>query len=152
METQTREDIDAAVTKFTNILKRAAHLATPATKPHGTSTYLPSKIKCIVALKRKARATWQKTHAPKDRRIFNNASNKLKTALHTLRNENFTTYVSSLSNSDHSVWKPIKSRRKPRLQVPQFGKIPHQRDHGPRVTVIKSSFSRAIYQRSIPPL
>jgi hypothetical protein len=61
-------------------------------------------------LKRKARATWQKTHAREDRRIFNNATNKLKTALHTLRNENFTTFFSSLSNSDHSIWKPIKSR------------------------------------------
>ena len=48
---KTREDIDAAVTKFTNILKQAAHLATPATNPHGISTYLPSKIKCLVALK-----------------------------------------------------------------------------------------------------
>ena len=94
---KTREDIDAAVTKFTNILKQAAHLATPATNPHALSTYLPSKIKCLVALKRKARATWQKTHAPEERKLFNNATNKLKTALHTLRNENFTTYVSSLT-------------------------------------------------------
>ena len=61
---KTREDIDAAVTKFTNILKQAAHLATPATNPHGISMYLPSKIKCLVALKRKARATWKKTHGP----------------------------------------------------------------------------------------
>jgi hypothetical protein len=110
---KTREDIDTAVTTFTDILQQAAHRATPATKPQGISNYLLSKIKCLVALKRKARATWQKTHAPEDRRTFNNASNKLKAALHALRNENFTTYVSSLSNSDHSIWKPIKSRRKP---------------------------------------
>jgi hypothetical protein len=83
---------------------------------------LPTKIKCLVAEKRKARATWQKTHAPEDRRIFNNATNKLKTALHTLRNKNFKTYVFSLSNSDHSIWKPIKSRRKLRLQTPPIWK------------------------------
>jgi hypothetical protein len=59
---------------------------------------------------------------PEDRRIFNNATNKLRTALHTLRNENFTTVVSSLSNSDHSLWKPIKSRRKPCLQTPPIRK------------------------------
>jgi hypothetical protein len=122
METQNAEDIDAAVTKFTNILKQAAHLSTPATKTHGISMYLPSKIKYLVALKRKARATWQKTHAPEDRRIFNNSTNKLKTAFHTLRNENFTTFVSSLSNSDHSIWKPIKSRRKPCFQAPPIRK------------------------------
>jgi hypothetical protein len=56
-----REHIDAAVNKFTNILKQAAHLATPAIKIHGISTYLPSEIKSLVALKRKARASWQKT-------------------------------------------------------------------------------------------
>jgi hypothetical protein len=119
---KTREGIDAAVTKFTDILKQAAHRATPPTKPHGISTYLPSKIKCLVALKRKARPTRQKTHAPENRRIFNNASNKLKAALHTLRNENFTAYVSSLSNSDRSLWKPIKSRRKPCQQAPPIRK------------------------------
>jgi hypothetical protein len=108
---KTLEDIDAAVTKFTNILKQAAHLATRTTKIHGTTTFLPSKIKCLVAPKRKATATLQKTHAPEDR-ILNNATNKLRTALHTLRNENFTTFVSSLSNSDHSIWKRIKSRKK----------------------------------------
>jgi hypothetical protein len=41
LKLKTREDIDAAVTKFTNILKEAAHLATPATKIHGISRYLP---------------------------------------------------------------------------------------------------------------
>jgi hypothetical protein len=111
-----------AITKFTDILKQAAHRATPAIKPHGISTYLPSKIKCLVALKRKARATWQKTHVLEDRRTFNNASNKLKAALHTLRNENFMTYISSLTNLDHSVWNPIKSRRKPCQQVPPIRK------------------------------
>jgi hypothetical protein len=94
---KTREDIDTAVTTITEILQQAAHRATPTTTPQRISTYLPSKIKCLVALNRKARATWQKTHAPEDRRIFNNTSNKLKAALHTLRNENFKTYVSSLT-------------------------------------------------------
>jgi hypothetical protein len=97
---KTQADIDTAVTKFTNILKQAAHLATPTAHLSRPSIYLPTKIKLLVAQKRKARATWQKTHAPEDRRIFNNATNKPETALHTLRNQNFKTYVSSLSNSD----------------------------------------------------
>jgi hypothetical protein len=119
---KTREDIDTAVTTFTTILQQAARLATPATNPHGKSAYLPSKIKRLVALKRKARATWQKTHAPEDRRLLNNATNKLKAALRTLRNENFSSYVLPLGTSDHSIWKPIKSRRKPQLQVPPIRK------------------------------
>jgi hypothetical protein len=101
---------------------------------------LPTKIKCLVAHKRKARAIWQKTHAPEDPRIFNNATSKLKTAFHTLRNENFKTYVSSLSNSDHSIWKPIKSRRKPCLQTPQFGKAPHLRAQWFSTLDLRSSY------------
>ena len=109
---KTREDINVAITKLTTILKQAAHLATPATNHCRISTHLPSKIKYLVALKRKARATCQKTHAPEDRRLFNNATNNLKTALHTLRNTTFATYVSSLSNLDHSIWKSMKSKKK----------------------------------------
>ena len=139
-----------AITKLTTILKQAAHLATPATNPCRISTHLPSKIKCLVALKRKARATWQKIHAPEDRRLFNNATNNLKTALHTLRNTTFATYVSSLSNLDHSLWKSIKSKKKPHQHTPPFGGIPHHRDHGQRVMMTKSSTSRATEPRFKP--
>jgi len=83
-----------------------------------TNKQHPSTIKQLVALKRKAKATWQKTHAPDDHRIFNNASTKLKTALHKMRNDNFTEYVSTIKSSDHSIWKPLKSRKKPTMPNP----------------------------------
>ena len=45
-----------------------------------------------------------------------------KSAIRILRNENFTTYVSSLKNTDQSIWKPTKSRKKPRLHIPPIRK------------------------------
>ena len=116
------EDLEIATTRFTHILQKAAVLATPERKPYVPINNIPSTIKRLVALKRKAEATWQKTHAPDDRRIFNNASNKLKTALHKMRNDNFTEYVSTLKCSDHSIWKPLKSRKKPTMPNPPIRK------------------------------
>ena len=132
-----------AITKLTTILKQAAHLATPATNPCRISTHLPSKIKCLVALKRKARATWQKIHAPEDRRLFNNATNNFRTALHTLRNTIFATYVSSLSNLIIQYGNQSHLKRSRASTSPPFGGIPHHRDHGQRVMMTKSSSSRA---------
>jgi hypothetical protein len=54
-----------------------------------------------------------KTHAPKERRLFNNASNKQKAAVHELWNAFFTAYISSLKRADNSNWKSLKSTKKP---------------------------------------
>jgi hypothetical protein len=69
------------------------------------------------AFKRRARAKWQKTHAPDDRRLYNNASNKLKTALRNLSTDSFTKYVSTLRRNDCSIWKPIKGKKKPQTPL-----------------------------------
>jgi hypothetical protein len=76
----------------------------------------------MVATKRRARAKWQKTHAPDDRRLYNSASNKLKTALRKLRNDSFKNYVSTLRREDYSIWKPIKARAKPQAPLPSIRK------------------------------
>jgi hypothetical protein len=84
------EDLEIASARFTYIFQEAAEIATPKRKPYVPINNIPSTIKQFVALNRKAKAKWQKTHAPSDRRIYNNASNKLRTALYKLRNDNFT--------------------------------------------------------------
>jgi hypothetical protein len=113
-----KEDIEAAITAFIGIFQQAAKLATPILKQTYTPYNPPSEIKRLIAIKRTVRTKWHKTHAPEDRRLFNNASNKLKTALHKLSNERFTTYITTLKRNDQSIWKPIKSRKRPRLQLP----------------------------------
>ena len=90
------------------------------------------------------------THAPDDRRLFNNASNKLKTALRDLRNASFTAYVSSLKRDDYSIWKPLKSRKSHEHPSPRSAKILHPQDPGPRATPKKSSSSLPISRRCLP--
>ena len=119
---KTCEDLDIATARFTHILQQAAELATPKSKSHAPINNIPSTIKRLVALKRKAKATWQKTHAPEDRRIYNNASRNLKSTLHKLRNDNYTEYISTLKSSDHSILKPLKSHKKPKMPNPPIRK------------------------------
>jgi hypothetical protein len=113
---KTSEDIEIATKNFISTLQQADYLATPKRTPLRTSSTLPLDIRRMVAIKRRARATWQKTHAPDDRCLYNKASNKLKTALRNLQNDWFANYVSTLKRDDNSVWKPIRSRKK--LQTP----------------------------------
>ena len=110
---KTCDDLELATARFARILQQAADLATPKRPPPKPAPGIPSTIKRLVALKRKAKATWQKTHAPTDRRLYNHASRTLKTALYKLKNDTFTDYVSKLKSSDHSLWNSIKSRTKP---------------------------------------
>jgi hypothetical protein len=70
----------------------------------------------------RARSKWQKTHAPEDRCLLNNASNKLKAALHELRNASFVAYVSSLQRDNNSIWKSLKSKKKPNTPLPPIRK------------------------------
>jgi hypothetical protein len=81
-----------------------------------------------------------KIHAPDDRRLFNNASNKLKAAPHELQNASFAAYVSTLKRNN-SIWKPLKSRKKPQTPLPQFVKTHHPRDPGTRAIRKKLSYS-----------
>ena len=82
--------MEAATAKFIQILQQAEEVATPNQHSFVQPKNILFAIKRLVALKRKSRATWQRTHAPSDRRNYNNASHKLKAALHKLRNDNFT--------------------------------------------------------------
>ena len=117
MKLKTSEDIEVATTNFIAILQQAAKAATPPRRPSNPTSHLPSEIKRLVAIKRKARSKWQKTHAPDDRRLFNNASNKLKAALHKLRNTSFNAYISTLQRDDNTIWKPLKSRKRPQTPL-----------------------------------
>jgi len=122
MTLKTREDIDTATTTFIGILQQTAKAATPKINLFNPASNSPSNIKSLVAIKGRVRAKWQKSYTPEDRRLFNNANNKLKGALHELRNASFTAYASSLKRDDNSIWKPLKSRKKPRTPLPPIHK------------------------------
>jgi len=59
-----------------------------------------------------------RTHTPSDKTTFNRPSSILKSQLKVMRTISFKNYVSTLSRYDNSIWKPIKSSRKPILASP----------------------------------
>ena len=65
--------------------------------------------------------------------------------------------VSSLRNSDHSLWKPIKSRRKPRLQVPPIRKnttptAPWAKSDDDKVKLFASHLAEVYTPNLTPPI
>jgi hypothetical protein len=115
---KTREDNEIASTKLRDLLQQAAETATPVKNSPKHTNNLPSHIKHLVPQKRRARAKWHRTHTPEDKRLFNNANNKLRGALHEMSNATFTAYIALLKREDQTIWRPIKSKKKPRTPHP----------------------------------
>jgi hypothetical protein len=63
---KTCENLDIGTVRFTHILQQDVELATPKYKHHAPINNIATTIKRLVALMRKVKATWQKTHAPED--------------------------------------------------------------------------------------
>jgi hypothetical protein len=74
---------------------------------------IPLEIKELLAKKRRAQAKWQRSHAPIDKTAYNRLSNNLKSKLRAMKTNSFETYVSNLNRYDNSLWKPLKTARKP---------------------------------------
>jgi len=112
MKLKTHEDTETASSEITDILQHAVKTATPIQPQPTKAQYLPSHIKQLVAQKRKARARWQKTHTPDDKRKFNNAINKLRDALRKLNNGAFSAYIASLRSEDQTIWETDQIQKK----------------------------------------
>jgi hypothetical protein len=92
--------------------------ATPSIAYKKDVVNVPLEIKKLLEEKRKARAKWQRRHTPSDKTTYNRLSNNLKSKLKALRANSFKNCVSTLSRYDNSIWKPIKTSRKPILASP----------------------------------
>ena len=116
------EHVELETNNLINVLQNAAKKANPNSEPQSTTNNTPYEIKRLIAEKRKARSTWQRTHTPDSKKKYNQTSNKLKSKLQEMRNESFKAYVSSLRREDSSIWKPIKNKRKPTVSQPPIRK------------------------------
>ena len=107
------KDIELENNNILNLLQHAAKEATPNSNHQRTTNNIPYEIKKLVA-----RSIGQRTHKPEKRRTYNRRSKKLKSKLQEMRNESFEKYVSNLKKGNNSIWKPIKSKRKPKISSP----------------------------------
>jgi hypothetical protein len=62
MQLKTYEDIETATAQFIGVLQQAAQAATLKRHALRPASNLPLDIKRLVAIKRRARSRWQKTH------------------------------------------------------------------------------------------
>ena len=112
-------DVDNAVHAFTCLIQEAAFRSTPpATLGKDPTDSTPLHIRALVTEKRRARSRWHRSRNPLDKREYNRLTRQLKTALQTIRNSTFETYISSLSRDDHTIWKATKQFKRPTLHVP----------------------------------
>jgi hypothetical protein len=112
------EDIEREILDLTSLIQHAARMATPQLPLKHDTNYISLELKQLIAQKRRARSIWQRTHTPNNRTRYNQLSNILKSKLRELHNNSYTYYISNLSRHDYSIWKPIKSRRKPITSIP----------------------------------
>jgi hypothetical protein len=88
-------DIKNEYKNFIILLQEAAKTAThPLNAPTNPTNNIPLRIKTLIAEKRRARSSWQRTQTPENRTKYNQLSKKLKSQLHELKNES---YIASLT-------------------------------------------------------
>jgi hypothetical protein len=89
-------------------MMQLTHLPLPSKQPPGLRP-LPTYVRHLIATKRQARAVWQRTQYPSDKRHYNNLPQKLKRTLSEIRTENYNKHLSSLTTKDNSIWKTTKN-------------------------------------------
>lgn len=109
-------DIDDAVNLLTNNIQSAVWESAIQPPPRKTEFNLPIHIRTLISLKRRARAIWQHSRYPSDKRHYNALALKLKRLLASHKSEAYENYASSLSHNDGSLWKA--SRKLLRIHNP----------------------------------
>lgn len=115
---KTPQEIETATNTFITLLQQSAIKATPPPPRDVQTVEIPVELKQLIAQKRRARAKWQRTRYPDDKRIYQRLSHKLKTKLKEIREHSIQKYIIRLGTHDNSIWKPIKTTRRPKTAIP----------------------------------
>jgi hypothetical protein len=106
---KTAAELENAVEYFTRSVQEAAWTSsTPKRPTHGTQMLFPQHIRDLIQEKRRARHRWQRTRLPVDHAHFNRLANKLKRDIYKVKQERYTSHLSSLSSSNSSLWSEAK--------------------------------------------
>ncbi|KAF0718979.1 Uncharacterized protein FWK35_00025419 [Aphis craccivora] len=103
-------ELENAVQHFTEIIQTAAWSSTIKKPWKAQNSFpIPTRVHELIAKKRPARSLWQRTRLPSDRQSFKNLASSLKRILKQLRNDNFSSWVSSLTSQNGSLWRATRS-------------------------------------------
>jgi len=107
---KTEYDIDDAVNTLTKSIQTAAwNSCTPKPTSNLENYSIPLHIRSLIVQKRRARAIWQRTKYPSDKRTFNNLCTLLKKQLAKQRSDDFIKFTTSLSEKDGSLWRTTRN-------------------------------------------
>uniref|UniRef100_A0A2S2N814 Putative RNA-directed DNA polymerase n=1 Tax=Schizaphis graminum TaxID=13262 RepID=A0A2S2N814_SCHGA len=107
---KTPTDIESTVLTLTSLIQKAAiDSSTKTSDIQITTKVIPQHISQLICEKRRARAKWQRTHLPSDKRIYNNLTTSLKNTLRKFNSNKFHDYLNSIKNADNSLWKATKN-------------------------------------------
>ncbi|KAL4085174.1 hypothetical protein QTP88_027466 [Uroleucon formosanum] len=116
---KSTQDIDDAVHTLTTSIQQAAWSSSTIPNPLNKPTSdLPHFVRTLISEKRKARAVWQRTKYPSDKRLFNHLTNKLKRILAKIKSDNLTNHLASLSTTDNSLWQNTRKILRSQPPVP----------------------------------
>lgn len=116
-----RSELDLAVKNFTEAVRNAAMLSTPARKIVEQDFKLPPEILDAIRERRRLRNRWKRSRFPGDRAAFNKASRHLSALLQQLKQDRLESFLKSLSPgkaTDYSLWKSIRYLKRSIVQSP----------------------------------
>jgi len=102
-------DIDSAINLLTNNIQNAAKNSSTQRPSKSPTNNLTPELRQLLAEKRRARSTWQRTHYPDDKSRYNKISKKLKSVLKIHKNDSYKNYLQNLSLKNGSLWRKTKS-------------------------------------------
>lgn len=111
MSLRNNLEIDAAIDKLTQIMIKAAKLATPLTTNYEKDIKLARSIRELISEKRKLRKKFQQTRSPTDKANFNKAIKLLKQTIIAENDKAVQSYLQNLTPTeatDYSLWKATK--------------------------------------------
>lgn len=121
---KTRDDIDDAVVKFTNLIQEAAWKTTPTVKhSYQTNHNFSLEVKERILEKRRLRRVWHVSRLASDKTALNKAAAELKRFLANIENETVQSHLEALSpqlsvHSKYSLWKATQHLSQPQLAEP----------------------------------
>lgn len=106
---KTTQEIDDAINNFTNVIQTAAWEASTSHRQHFKHpSSIPEYIRILIAIKRRARALYQRYRLPSLKRNFKNLANSLKKIYTNHKKQAQANYLANLSSKDSNLWQDTK--------------------------------------------
>jgi len=106
---KTRDDLDEAVQLLTTTIQQAVWTSTTDTKhSRRTDTTLPTDIRRLISMKRRARQKWHRSRLPSDKVKWNRLTQQLKDRMKQYRHDEYDKLISGLTTKDKSIWNETK--------------------------------------------